>query len=314
MIAEREVDGHTALVIGGDGQDAIEASFVPSAGMVGCSLLHNGDELLGQRGGLGRYVAQRSTMGIPLLHPWANRVAKTRFTVAGREVDLQRHPQLVKVDPNGHPIHGLLAGAGGWNVERHEAREAGGVLAASFDFAAHEALIDAFPFPHEVRVEAVIAGETLTIATTVRATRDVPVPVSFGYHPYFRLPGVERASWEVRIPVGKQVALDERGLPTGTVEDVAVEGGMLGPRTFDDLFSAPDSGALFTLEGGDRRIEVAFLAGYPYAQVYAPVDDDVIAFEPMTAPTNALVSGDGLHLLEPGESYDASFSITVRQG
>jgi galactose mutarotase-like enzyme len=37
----------------------------------------------------------------------------------------------------------------------------------------------------------------------------------------------------------------------------------------------------------------------------------VIAFEPMTAPTNALVSGRDLTLLEPGESYEATFSITV---
>ena len=37
--------------------------------------------------------------------------------------------------------------------------------------------------------------------------------------------------------------------------------------------------------------------GYPYAQVYAPDDDDVIAFEPMTAPTNTLVSGQDLKLL-----------------
>jgi hypothetical protein len=31
----------------------------------------------------------------------------------------------------------------------------------------------------------------------------------------------------------------------------------------------------------------------------------------MTAPTNALVSGLGLKLLEPGEVYAASFSVTV---
>ena len=37
----------------------------------------------------------------------------------------------------------------------------------------------------------------------------------------------------------------------------------------------------------------------------------MIAFEPMTAPTNALVSGQDLKLLEPGESYEASFSIRV---
>ena len=45
------------------------------------------------------------------------------------------------------------------------------------------------------------------------------------------------------------------------------------------------------LAGGGRRIELAFLSGFPYAQVFAPAEDAVVAFEPMTAPTNALVSG-----------------------
>ena len=56
-----------------------------------------------------------------------------------------------------------------------------------------------------------------------------------------------------------------------------------------------------------------FVGGYPYAQVYAPEDDDVVAYEPMTAPTNALVSGDGLQLVPPGESRSATFAITVER-
>src|SRR5215831_926744 len=86
---------------------AIEAEFVPEAGMVGCSLRHRGDELLGQRGGLARYVAERSTMGIPLLYPWANRLGATRFAIAGREVDLESGPAQPNTDPNGLPMHGL---------------------------------------------------------------------------------------------------------------------------------------------------------------------------------------------------------------
>jgi aldose 1-epimerase len=312
VIAEREVDGHTALVLGGDDKNGIEVSFVPTAGMVGCSLLHRGEELLGQRGGVATYVAERSTMGIPLLHPWANRVADPRFTVAGREIDLADHLDLISLDPDGHPIHGLLAGARGWTVERHEEASDGGVLAAAFDFAAHEDLMDAFPFPHLVEIEARVAGGTLTIETALQATGDLPVPVSFGYHPYFRLPGVERASWEVEIPVNRRVGLDEDELPTGEMEETEVEGGPLGSRTFDDEFGAPAGSAPFALQRGGRRIEISFGEGYPYAQVYAPDDDDVIAFEPMTAPTNALVSGLGLKLLESGETYRASFSITVR--
>jgi aldose 1-epimerase len=310
MIGRRDVDGFEALTVASPDSDGIELIVVPAAGMVGCSLSHRGEELLGQRGGQARYVAERSTMGIPLLHPWANRVARRHFRVAGREVDLWAHPGRYTLGPKGLPIHGLLAAAGGWTVERHEDTPEGPRLAGNFDFAAHEDLMTVFPFPHRLRIEAGITDHTLTIATTVHATGEVPVPIAFGYHPYFRLPSVERNAWEVEIPVTERVVLDSEELPTGEREEANVPAGPLGPRTFDDEFVAPAEP--FVLEGGGRRIEVSFDEGYPYAQVYAPDDDDVIAFEPMTAPTNALVSARDLKLLQPGESYEASFSITVR--
>ena len=308
MIGTRPVDGFEALTLSSADAE-LEAAFVPEAGMVGCSLLHRGEELLGQRGGLARYAADRSTMGIPLLHPWANRVAERRFPVAGREVDLWAHPGLYTLGPKGLPIHGLLAAASGWSVNRHEDTAEGPRLVGTFDFAAREDLMTVFPFPHQVQVDAGISGETLTIATTVRASGDVPVPIAFGYHPYLHLPGVERSAWEVEMPVSGRVVLDSEELPTGEVEPADVADGPLGSRTFDDEFVAPAQP--FVLEGGGRRIEVSFDRGYPYAQVYAPEDDDVIAFEPMTAPTNTLVSGQDLKLLEPGESYEAAFSIKV---
>jgi galactose mutarotase-like enzyme len=309
MIGRRDVDGFEALTIGGTGPDGIELAVLPEAGMVGCSLVHRGEELLGQRGGLRTYVAERSTMGIPLLHPWANRVAKRQFRTAGREVDLSAHPRLTSLDPNGLPIHGLLAAAAGWSVERHEDTPDGSLLAAGFDFGAHEDLMSVFPFPQRLRIEARIADQMLTITTTVDASGDVAVPISFGYHPYFRLPKVERSAWIVEMPVSERVVLDSDELPTGELEKADVPPGPLRARTFDDEFAAPVEP--FALAGGGRRIEVSFDRGYPFAQVYAPDDDDVIAFEPMTAPTNALVSGRDLTLLEPGESYEATFSITV---
>lgn len=308
MIDTRLIDSFEALTLSSE-EAELEAAFVPEAGMVGCSLRHRGEELLGQRGGLARYVADRSTMGIPLLHPWANRVAKRKFEVAGREVDLWAHPGLYTLGPKGLPIHGLLAAAPGWTVERHEDTAEGPRLVGSFDFAAREDLMTVFPFRHEIQVEAGISDQTLTIATTVRASGDVAVPIAFGYHPYLRAPGVERSEWVVEIPVSERVVLDSLELPTGEVEPADVADGPLGSRTFDDEFVAPAKP--FALAGGGRRIEVSFDRGYPFAQVYAPEDDDVIAFEPMTAPTNTLVSGQDLKLLQPGESYEASFSIKV---
>jgi galactose mutarotase-like enzyme len=312
MIGRRDVDGIEALTLTSDAGGGIEAAFVPSAGMVGCSLRHRGDELLGQRGGLATYIEERSTMGIPLLHPWANRVGRRRFEVAGREVNLDEATPAPSLDPNGLPIHGLLAAASGWRVDRHGATAAGGELAASFAFADHEGLVAAFPFPHRVRFEAALDGAILTIMTAIEACEDAPVPIAFGYHPYLRLPGIDRADWEVEVPVREHLEVDGRTLPTGERQPTSVEAGPLGSRTFDDSYPAPDDGAPFVLAGGGRRIELRVGAGYPFAQVYAPDDDQVIAYEPMTAPTNALVSGGpDLPLLEPGERYEATFSIAV---
>jgi aldose 1-epimerase len=150
------------------------------------------------------------------------------------------------------------------------------------------------------------------VATTVTPTGDVAVPVSFGYHPYLRLPGVDRADWEVSLPVREQLLLDDRMLPTGAREAVRIPRTRLGTRTFDDAYTAPLNDEPFVLEGGGRRIELAFGAGYPYAQVFAPAVDDVIAFEPMTAPANALVDGGPeLPVVPPGASFRATFSVTV---
>jgi aldose 1-epimerase len=311
-VGERTVYGHTALTLASGEEGGIEVAFVPGAGMVGCSLLHRGDELLGQRGGLARYVAERSTMGIPLLHPWANRLGSRRFEVAGREVDLGAPAIHVGVDPNGLPMHGLLAAAAGWRVRRHEASDDAAELAASFDFAAASSLLRAFPFPHEIEIEAALAGSTLTVETVVHASGDATVPISFGYHPYFRLPGTERADWEIAAPVSERLRLDDRMLPTGEREPAAIASGPLGSRMFDDAYAAPAHSAPFVVAGGARRIGVAFGDGYPYAQVYAPADDDVIALEPMTAPTNALVAGGAeLPLVAPGDSYRATYAVTV---
>jgi galactose mutarotase-like enzyme len=311
-IAKRSLDGVEVIAISG----GIEATFAPSAGMVACSLRHRGEELLGQRGGLRTYIREHSTMGIPLLYPWANRLSSARFEVAGREVvlDADPLPRHLSRDPDGLPIHGLLSADEGWRVERIDSHDdgGGGVLVASLDFGERPDLLAAFPFPHLLRVEASVSGSKLTVTATVVANGGVAVPISFGFHPYFQLPGVDRSAWEIEVPVRRQLVLDELGLPTGERVAADVEAGPLGERTFDDAFEAPPDGAPFVLRGDGHTIAVSFESGYEYAQVFAPADDGVIAYEPMTAPTNALVhGGDELSLLDPGDEYEAVFSITV---
>jgi galactose mutarotase-like enzyme len=170
----------------------------------------------------------------------------------------------------------------------------------------------AFPHPHELELEVELAEDALTISTIVRAAADGPVPIAFGWHPYLTLPGVAHSECEVALPVRTQAELDERGLPTGRVEPVEIRTAQLGERTYDDLFPDLAQPPVFSLAGGGRTIEVEFGEGYPIAQVYAPPGEDYVCFEPMTAPTNALASGEGLRSLPAGETFRATFTIRVR--
>ena len=65
------------------------------------------------------------------------------------------------------------------------------------------------------------------------------------------------------------------------------------------------------LARADRRITVEFLEGYRYAQVFAPKEKEYVALEPMTASTNALMTGNGLQLVKPGGRFRAAFRVRV---
>ena len=311
-VEQRLVNDYEAVVLRSPAAGGIAATFVPQAGMVCCSLFHRGAELLGQRQGLDWYVRERGTTGIPFLHPFANRLSEDRIWIAGGVVDVTKAPNRLGRDPNGLPIHGLMAGASGWKVSKASAGPERASLRTAFDWPRDGELAAAFPFPHAVEIDVELRGRELSITTTITATGDRAVPISCGFHPYLRLPDVPRGSWEIEVPVGERVVLDERSLPTGERRADPVMAGALGDRTFDDVYADVPSGAVFALAGGRRRVEVEFSYGYPVAVVYAPDDDDVICFEPMTAPTNAMVDRPPeLRLLAPTEQHSMRWAVRI---
>lgn len=383
---------------------ALEATFLPHLGMVGSSLLHRGEELLGQRGGPEAYAERKSTFGIPLLHPWANRLRAWGYEQGGRSVSLDQASPVLKADPDtGLPIHGSLAACPFWEVREAGADRTQAWVRASLDYSAHPELMDVFPFAHRLDLRASVrdcqvpleaagaqgatqsqvsvetlgsrwsdsgadvrvsgassqasvegsgtsagasgasagaagasarvsgasarASETsggaseaprgageLSLRLTVTATSEDPVPIAFGFHPYLTLPGGSREDWELSLPVRQQALLDQHGIPTGEHRDLARDelSGRLGKRTFDDSFDVlrgPTPG--FAVADARRRLEVRYEEGYPVAQVYAPEQSNFIAFEPMTAPVDALASGRGLRVATPGQPFSAQFSIRI---
>ena len=292
----------TRTLVAGD----LEAVFLPQRGMLGASLRYRGLELLRRVEDLDAAAAKGSTAGIPLLHPWANRLAGLRYRAAGRDVTLDPASPLLHLDARGLPIHGVPWARLAWEVTAARADR----LAARLDWSRAD-LLAVFPFHHRLEIVATLDPGGLTLETTLFAGTEGAVPVSFGYHPYFGLTGIPRAAWRVGLPAMRRLALDADAIPTGAEEPFAAFDGPLGDRAFDDGFVLLTDAASFSLAGGGLRISVEFVAGYPYAQVYAPKDKDFVAIEPMTAPTNALGSGRGLTLVAPGAKFEAAFRVRV---
>jgi aldose 1-epimerase len=289
-----------------DPSSGLEAQFVPDAGMIGVSLTDSGSQLLGQRRGLDAYVADGKTMGIPILYPWANRLGANTYAAEGATVTLTSGHNGVRADPNGLPIHGVLAAYPRWRATHQSANE----LGAELDFGADRNLLASFPFPHLLTLTVRLSARALTVRTAITPTGDQPVPLCFGFHPYLQLPGVSRDQWIIETPALRQLGLDERGLPTGETRRQPAATQRLGDKAFDDGYDEVADGAVFVVAGDGRRIEVHFDQGYPAAQIFAPPAEDVVCFEPMTAPTDALRRG-GYRSAQPGESAVTQFSIRV---
>lgn len=299
--------------------DDLELDVAPGLSGLGVALRRGGRDRVALHRGLDGYRAGHTT-GVPLLHPWANRLPGDDVAVVDSDVTLHlAGDDRVTRDPNGLPMHGTVHGTA-WNIELVETDEDGdgAWLELVLAFDEHPDLLATFPFPHRVRVRWEVLGaghpdgddEPLARCTTsVVPTTDAEVPVSFGWHPYLHLPEVPRADWRLRLPGRHHLELDERGLPTGASAPEPAEDEPLGDRTFDDAYALADDRVL-GLSAGDASVTIMFDEGYPNAQVYAPASDDVVALEPMTAATAALTTG-AHPWAEPGSAFSATFTLTA---
>lgn len=154
-----------------------------------------------------------------------------------------------------------------------------------------------------------------------------PAPVAVGAHPYLRIGDVPARDLTLTLPAGRAFHLDERSIPTGTFDVTGtghdLRGGVRpGEGTAHGCFTDLDvAGGVVTtsLRAPDgRTLELWQEPAFGYVQLwvtdYFPGPDgpvDAVAVEPMTAPPNALRTGEALRWLLPDETWTLTWGLRL---
>ena len=246
-----------------------------------------------------------------VLVPWPNRVEGGSWQLDGRMQQLElTEPEL------GNANHGLLART---RYEPIAAQTDGVTLAA----AVHGS--DGYPFELDTSVEYRLEGPGIRVTHRITNRSGSPAPVAIGAHPYLRVGDSPVDSLVLTIDADRALDLDERHIPRGSFDVAGTQYDLRQGRRVAEAvphacytaIRSHGGRVVHSLRAPDSR-EVRLWADevFAYAQVY--VTDEfpdavgpAIAVEPMTAPPNALRTGEGLRWLDPGETWTAGWGILL---
>ena len=163
------------------------------------------------------------------------------------------------------------------------------------------------------------SARTGSVTQAATNLADTAAPYAAGAHPYLRAGAGPCDDWTLTLPAHTRLVTDDdRLLPIGREPgDAFVAAARLGDavlnHAYTDLDRDETGRATVTLRAGESGVALWVDEHHRWLQVYTADDTATprvsVAVEPMTAPPDAFNSGDDLVVLEPGDSFAASWGI-----
>lgn len=308
-----------------DSTRKIEVSVVPSVGNRAIAMKVHGENILySAYSSLAEFRQKPELNAVPFLAPWANRLDGNGFWANGKKYVFNTDLENVHTDNNGLPMHGMLSTSSLWQVVDVGSDGTSAHVTSRLEFWKHPELMAQWPFAQEYEMTYRLADGALEVRTTVVNLSSEAMPISIGFHPYYRIPDTPRDEWTAKIPVRKAVVTDSRLIPTGELKPADLPDPLplrnrLLDNGFTDLVRDGDGKAHFVLRAGEKQVEVLFGPKYPVAVIWEPKArggraDEFICFEPMTAITDGInLHHEGkypaLQMLPAGDNWTESFWI-----
>jgi aldose 1-epimerase len=257
--------------------------------------------------------------GIPLLFPFAGRLAGSEITFRGATYsigDLDDHM--------GNAIHGYVLNRPWQVVEAGPRRVVGQFHAATLA----PGLLKKWPANFRLTVAYEVSGRSLVCDITIDNPDDKPLPMGLGTHPYFRLPlGLSGQAAECRIRVpAREIWPRGEMLPTGehvplAPGDAIARGVRFAETELDDVYGGlefRDGVCSTSIEdpASGRTMTQTFDEFFRACVVFNPPHRQAICIEPYSCIPNAYALAErgidaGLRVLAPGESVATRFTISL---
>ena len=248
-----------------------------------------------------------------VLIPWPNRLEEGAYEFAGRW-----HHLPLNEPEAGNAIHGLVRWAA-WSVGVREEHR------VVMEHALHPQ--PGYPFSLALSVEYAVSDAGLRVTSTATNVGRDACPYGSGAHPYQTV-GTQTVDTAVlRAPGRTMLQTDARGIPVGAEPVEGTDYDFREPReigatkldnAYTDLERDADGSARVELRhpDGGPAVSLWLDESYGYLELFTgdsqpSVERRSLAVEPMTCPPNAFRSGEGVLVLEPGQSTRTEWGIDV---
>ncbi len=240
-----------------------------------------------------------------LLFPFPNRLDRGQYKWLGQQYQFPINNAATE-----NAIHGFV---------RDEAFEVDYVFLAK-DHASmlcgftYQGQREYYPFPFILEIKFMLHDNGhFTVEVACQNLHNQPIPIGFGWHPYFRLTERVDDHW-LQLPACEKVVIQERMIPTGerTAFPDYQRKKQIGEVMLDTCFQTKKAEGSYKmqLENAGKQLTVqASARQFPYFQVFTPPHRTSVALEPMTCNVDAFNNGQGLVTLQPEEEWKGKITI-----
>ena len=154
-----------------------------------------------------------------------------------------------------------------------------------------------------------LQGNTASLSMTVINEGDIPMPFSFGYHPYFVASALENVDFDIKCATCSEDAKGEQPAAPEKITLTRKEGSDNSIR----LMTGVEFPMTFTDKGNGHKVTVDADESFTNGVLWQQDAENFVCMEPWNGWANS-VNEEGKHeVLEPDEAMTSEWTITIEK-